>query len=129
MKKLIFGVDFDGTVVTHEFPEIGEDIGAQDVLKELTAGGHKIILFTMRSNNKDRNYLDEAVQWFKDNEIPLFGINENPDQHTWTSSPKPYCHIYVDDAALGCPLKMPVASRPYVDWDQVRWSLKVRGEI
>ena len=43
-------IDFDGTVVTHEFPKIGRDIGAVPVLKELVANGHRLILFTMRSD-------------------------------------------------------------------------------
>lgn len=29
----IIGIDFDGTVVTHDFPKIGKDIGAVPVLK------------------------------------------------------------------------------------------------
>lgn len=104
---MIIGIDFDGTCVTHDFPKIGKDIGAVPVLKELVANGHKLILFTMRSdkedvstddyeiNNQSGKYLSEAVQWFKDNDIPLYGINENPGQKSWTDSPKPYCHIYI----------------------------------
>jgi len=42
-------VDFDGTVVTHDFPRIGKDIGSIPVLKRLAAEGHKLIVFTMRS--------------------------------------------------------------------------------
>lgn len=44
-------IDFDGTCVTHEFPEVGKDIGAVSVLKELIKSGHNLILFTMRSDN------------------------------------------------------------------------------
>lgn len=47
---MIIGIDFDGTCVTHEFPDVGKDIGATPVLKELTDKGHKLILFTMRSD-------------------------------------------------------------------------------
>ena len=43
-------IDFDGTVVTHDFPKVGNDIGAVPVLKELIANGHRLILFTMRSD-------------------------------------------------------------------------------
>lgn len=51
--------------------------------------------------------LQDAIDWFKKYDIPLFGVNEkkNPTQKDWTSSPKPYAHIYIDDAALGVPLK------------------------
>lgn len=47
---MIIAVDFDGTCVTHEY--VGKEIGAAEVLKELTDKGHKIILFTMRSHPK-----------------------------------------------------------------------------
>ena len=86
MKKgqtAIIGVDFDGTCVTHEFPHIGKSIGAEGALKELVARGHKLVLFTMRSF-KD-NSLRDALEWSKERDIQLCGINENHDQHTWTS--------------------------------------------
>lgn len=128
------GIDFDGTCVTHAFPHIGLDIGAVPVLKELVAAGHKLILFTMRSDIDDPKptdptlhprggkYLTEAVQWFKENSIPLYGIQTNPTQRTWTTSPKAYCQLYIDDAALGCPLKRDynLSSRVFIDWDKVR---------
>ena len=136
-------IDFDGTCVTHEFPSIGKDIGAIPVLKELVNKGHKLILFTMRSNMKDvksldynihsqsGNYLDEAVEWFKNNKIPLYGINVNPDQITWTESPKAYGHLYIDDAALGIPLKynINISERPFVDWEEVYKLLKSQNVI
>lgn len=129
-------VDFDGTCVSHEFPEIGKDIGAVPVLKRLVEQGHNLILFTMRSDSKEvtskdygiedtpRDYLTEAVDWFKKRDIPLYGIQENPTQKGWTTSPKAYGQLYIDDAALGCPLTYnpEVSSRVFVDWFAVeRW--------
>lgn len=124
MDNIIIAVDFDGTCVTHEFPNVGKDIGAAKVLKKLTDAGHKLILFTMRSDGDELhpdNGLKDAVNWFRLNNIPLFGINENPTQSSWTSSPKAYAQIYIDDAALGCPLKMDpeISSRPFVDWEKI----------
>ncbi|MDR1090477.1 MAG: hypothetical protein LBL79_05310 [Prevotella sp.] len=127
-------IDFDGTCVTHDYPEIGKDIGAVPVLKELVEKGHRLILFTMRSDRKkkkkvdgqavmvEENVLTEAVQWFEDNGIPLYGVQKNPTQRFWTSSPKAYGHLYIDDAALGCPLILddPASDRPYVDWVRIR---------
>jgi hypothetical protein len=47
-------------------------------------------------------------------------VGENPTQKEWTSSPKCYAHIYIDDAALGCPLvKGENGERDYVDWTAV----------
>lgn len=114
---MIIAIDFDGTMVTHDYPEIGKDIGAAPVIRALQDRGHKIILFTMRS----RLPLSAAVDWCKDNGIELYGINENPTQNHWTTSPKPYAQIYIDDAALGVPLinNPALSHRPYVDWIKV----------
>jgi hypothetical protein len=107
-------VDFDGTCVTHEYPKIGRFIGAQKVLHRIVREGGKLILWTMRSNKE----LDEAITWFADNRITLTGIQRNPDQSTWTSSPKVYAKIYIDDAALGAPLKLGFkGERPFIDWE------------
>lgn len=115
---MIFGIDFDGTVVEHKYPDIGEAVPlALNTLKKLQENSHELILWTMRSDN----YLDEAVKYLEDNGIKLFGINENPEQVSWTHSPKAYCHLYIDDAALGCPLIYPLdGRRPYVDWESIR---------
>jgi hypothetical protein len=137
---MIIAVDFDGTCVTHEFPLIGREIGAERVLKLLVENGHQLILHTMRSDienpksrdydihDKGGNYLTDAVNWFKERDIPLYGINENPTQKNWTTSPKSYANLYIDDASLGCPL-IYGAERPYVDWDAVEEYLTVRGII
>lgn len=116
-------VDYDGTCVTHEFPRIGRDIGAQRVLKKLVAEGHNLVLFTMRCDG----YLAEAVDWFRDNEIELYGINVNPTQHRWTTSPKAEGQLYIDDAGLCTPLITPMVGRPYVDWVKVEEKLTERG--
>lgn len=116
-------IDFDGTCVTHEYPLVGQDIGAVPVLKRLTDNGHRLILNTMRSGKE----LQDAVDWFQFNSIPLYGINENPTQKEWTQSPKVYAHLYIDDAALGCPIIWPLRidaeiggiKRPHVDWKRV----------
>lgn len=119
-------VDFDGTAVSHEFPKVGKDIGSVPVLKKLVEKGHKLILFTMRSDNETGMYLTDAVNWFKENGIPLFGINVNPEQKSWTTSPKAYGQLYIDDAALGAPLTFDAnkSKNPFVDWEQVEIYLK-----
>ena len=140
---MVIACDFDGTLVSHEFPLIGNEIGSVPVIKKLVAKGHNIILFTMRSDvehvssddynihNKPGNYLTDAVNWCKDNDIPLYGINTNPTQSTWTKSPKAYAQLYIDDAALGCPLKYDesISDRPFVDWVEVERMLFNMGLI
>ena len=114
---MYIAVDFDGTCVTHDYPRIGKEIVATKVLKHLVEAGHKLILNTMRSGKE----LQDAIHWFNKNEIELYGVNENPIQKHWTTSPKVYAHLYIDDAAFGCPLlNVPdFSDRPFVDWDSV----------
>jgi len=121
---MIIAVDFDGTVVTHDYPEVGKDIGSVRVLKMLVDNGHKLILWTMRSGKE----LGDAVQWFKDNDVELFGVQRNPEQDEWTDSPKVYAQLYIDDAALGCPLMthFTMGVRPFVDWGEVERQLRGR---
>lgn len=48
-RNKIIAVDFDGTCVKHEYPEIGEDApDAVEVLKRLNKAGVKILVWTMR---------------------------------------------------------------------------------
>lgn len=139
---MTIAIDFDGTCVTHEFPRVGQDIGAAPVLRKLVEAGHDLILYTMRSNVTDNtgysddvpevhngNFLDDAIKWFDNNGIPLYGVNHNPQQDSWTSSPKAYAQMYIDDAALGCPLWYGDHERPYVDWKRVEQLLITKGVI
>lgn len=115
-------VDFDGTIVDHAYPEIGQPVPhAIESLKKFNDQGARLILFTMRSDEKKkRPLLTEAVNYLKDNGIELFAVNENPTQKSWTKSPKPYGHFYIDDAAVGCPLIHPKGfTNPCVDWTKL----------
>lgn len=114
-KLLVIAVDFDGTVVKHAYPEIGEDIGAGRVLRKIIDTGHKIILNTMRSGDQ----LDDAVNWFKNQGIELYGVNKNPTQHEWTDSPKVFANLYIDDYGLNIPLCYDHEGNRYVDWMRV----------
>jgi len=121
---MIIGIDFDGTCCVHEYPEIGRDIGAIPVLKELVDKEHLLILWTIRQGRE----LEEAVEWFENNKIPLYGINKNPMQKTWNTSPKLYCKLLIDDIGLGIPLcKGLTGERPFVDWGKVRELLIEKG--
>lgn len=123
---MIVNIDFDGTCITHEYPRVGKDIGAVPVLKRLVENGHQLILFTMRGNN---SHLNDAVDWFKINDIPLYGINTNPTQISWTDSPKSHADFIIDDTALGTPLlfNWSFSTHPYVDWVEMEKILIQRG--
>jgi len=120
-------IDFDGTCVTHAYPKVGKDIGALDILKKLIENKHNLILYTMRSGKE----LDDAINWFKENNIKLYGIQFNPTQKDWTSSNKCYAQLYIDDAALGCPLSidLTISNRPFVNWVIVESLLLNKGII
>ena len=143
---MTIAVDFDGTCVTHDFAKVGKNIGAEIVLKKLADKGHKIILYTMRSHPSEKtekagtsgmipttnDCLQDAIDWFAKYDIPLYGVNDNPSQHSWTDSPKVYANMYIDDAALGIPLvynDMSSMMRPYVGWVRVTELLYESGVL
>lgn len=126
IREATIALDFDGTVVTHAYPEVGEDIGAVPVLKELVAQGDKLILWTMRSDA----LLEEAVAWFRKHDIPLWAVNENPTQQRWTASPKLHADLLIDDSALGCPTCfLDGECRPSADWRRIREMLVRMGYL
>lgn len=115
-------VDFDGTCVTNDYPEVGHDIGAGEILRSLAAKGHRLILCTMRSGKR----LEDAVRWFESNGIRLYAVNNNPEQ--WTRSRKIQADIYIDFRALGCPRYEVVRHdgriHRFTNWKRVaRWLL------
>lgn len=121
-KSMIIAVDFDGTCVEHDYPAIGLEVeGAVETLRALQNKGHRLILNSMRSGTK----LEAAVKWFKDRKIELWAANANPEQKTWTESPKVYADLYIDDSALGCPVMFIDGVRhPVVCWSKVRQYLE-----
>lgn len=137
---MIILLDFDGTCVADEFPNIGKDIGSVPVLKEIINKGHKLILFTMRSHGinkkgvfcggyESKDYLTPALEWFEKHGIELYGIQKHPTQEKWTSSPKAHGDICIDDRNLGVPLIYEENMKPYVDWKEIRNQLKERNII
>jgi hypothetical protein len=109
-------IDFDGTIAEHQYPLIGPPVpGAFEWMRRFQLAGAQLILWTMRSGRQ----LDEAVKFCRENDIEFYGVNTNPTQKRWTQSPKAYAHIYIDDAAYGCPLLVSPLGRAYVDWSIV----------
>jgi hypothetical protein len=74
--------------------------------------GHKIVLNTMRSGIK----LNDAVKAIENSGIKLYGVNKTPGQDKFTSSPKVYADIYIDDLAIG----IPKLDDGTLDWDKIR---------
>lgn len=122
MTPFTIALDFDGTLVEHQFPDIGPEVPeAFDWLRRYRAAGARLILWTMRSDGRcgagkaNGPVLTEAVEFCRARGVEFWGVNVNPEQAAWTQSPKAYAHVYVDDMAAGCPLTG-LPRRPYVDW-------------
>ena len=121
---MYIAIDFDGTIVDHRYPDIGAEVpGAVRWMKEWAAAGAKLLLWTMRSDGRSDGtgpVLADAVAFCRERGVEFSGVNANPTQ-TWSTSPKAYAHVYVDDAAFGCPLRTNprAGGRPFVDWDVV----------
>lgn len=100
-------VDFDGTLCADAFPEVGEPKALViSYVKRLAAEGSKIILYTSRENGT-RPLLDEAVEFCKAQEIPLYAVNENPgNPHAaknglkHSDGRKVFADLYIDDKAV-----------------------------
>jgi hypothetical protein len=93
-------VDFDGTIVEHEFPQIGkEKLFAFQTLKELDKMGARLILWTFRSGKE----LDEAVEYCRKNGIEFYAVNKNYPEEIFdeTVSRKIDADIYIDDKNIG----------------------------
>lgn len=76
---MTIAVDFDGTIVEHRYPEIGEERPfAIDTLKMLIKDRHKIILWTVREGE----LLEEAVNWCRERGVEFYAINRDYPEET-----------------------------------------------
>jgi len=124
MRKHTIAVDFDGTIVQHRYPEIGEPVPwALETLIQLRKKGIPVFLWTMRGHPKaqERDTLQEAINFCKVAGLEFDGINYSPVQ--FSTSSKQYASIYIDDAAIGCPIR----NDGSVDWTKVIKELIIKG--
>lgn len=94
-------VDFDGTLVTDRWPEIGEPIKETiDYILERQKYGAKLILWTSRTGS----LLDAAVDWCSEHGIIFDAINSNLPEVIATfggrDSRKITADLYIDDKAF-----------------------------
>jgi len=93
---MVIAVDFDGTIVEHQYPEIGNEIpDAFEALKSLQELGHDLILWTFRSGKE----LDDAVEFCRKNGVEFFAVNQNSPDEIFdpAQSRKIYADVYIDD--------------------------------
>lgn len=99
-KIMKIAVDFDGTIVEHKYPDIGEELlFAIETLKELQRQQHQIILWTFRSDQE----LEEAVEYCSHRGLEFYAINKNFPEEVFddTMSRKINADLYIDDRNLG----------------------------
>ena len=97
---VIIAVDFDGVLVTDEFPLVGKPIWG-NIIKVITAqkAGCKTILWTCRVGDK----LDDAVKFCESNGLKFDAVNDNvaENKEEFGNNPrKVFAHIYIDDRSV-----------------------------
>ena len=100
LTNIKIAVDFDGTIVEHEYPEIGkEKLFAFQTLKELEKKGAILILWTFRAGKE----LDEAVEYCKKNGIEFYAVNKSYPEEIFDESVsrKINADIFIDDKNVG----------------------------
>ena len=71
---MTIAVDFDGTIVEHRYPRIGEEIPfAVETLKLLQQEKHRLILWSVREGE----LLDEAIEWCRARGLEFYAANKD----------------------------------------------------
>lgn len=99
---MIIAVDFDGTIVQHRYPEIGNEIPfATTTLKMLAKEGHRLILWSVREGR----LLDEAVNWCRERGLEFYAVNKDfPEEDVNKNqaySRKLKADMFIDDRNVG----------------------------
>ncbi len=98
---MVIAVDFDGTIVTHAYPEIGKPIPfAIETLKKLQSEGHhELILWTVREGE----LLQEAIDYCKERGLEFYAVNANyPEEKYEHNAPRKLnAELWIDDKNLG----------------------------
>lgn len=98
---MIIAVDFDGTIVEHKYPEIGNERPfATYTLRKLIEDRHRLILWTVRRGKE----LQEAVDWCKERGVEFYAVNRNFPEETVEPHggySKINAELFIDDCNLG----------------------------
>lgn len=93
-------VDFDGTIVEHKYPAIGEELlFAIETLKELQRQQYQLVLWTFRAGKE----LEEAVEFCRKRGLEFYAVNKNYPEEVFDESisRKINADIYIDDRNIG----------------------------
>jgi hypothetical protein len=93
----VIAVDFDGTLVKNEYPQIGTPILATfDLCKRAQERGLKVILWTCRTGE----LLQNAIDFCESRGLVFDAVNDNVDEVKAWLDGKPrkiYADLYIDD--------------------------------
>lgn len=99
---MTIAVDFDGTIVTDEYPQIGKEMPfATETLKMLIRDQHRLILWTVREGKT----LDDAVNWCRERGVEFYAVNRDyPEEEIQNNnhySRKLKADLWIDDRNIG----------------------------
>lgn len=95
---MIIAVDFDGTIVEHKFPGIGEERpGAIETLKKLQSMNNSIVIWTCRCEP----FLAPMTRWLGERGFVPDAIIPNVVPVVGFAVPKILADVYIDDRNLG----------------------------
>lgn len=99
---MTIAVDFDGTIVEHKYPEIGEELPfATETLKMLIKEQHRLILWSVREDK----LLDDAVNWCRERGVEFYAVNKDyPEEKVEYNnhfSRKLKVDLWIDDRNIG----------------------------
>lgn len=120
MEKLpkIVAVDFDGTLVSDQYPEIGDKNKEMfQICQALKDAGIKLILWTCRDNNSEEKQLDKAVEYCKANGLEFDAVNQNIPETIElfnNDTRKVYADLYIDDK-IALPWQSPLFWSHHLD--------------
>ena len=98
----IIAVDFDGTIVTHEYPNIGEELPfATETLRMLIRDHHRVILWSVREGK----LLQDAIDWCRARGVEFYAVNRDyPEEEKEKNnhySRKLKADYFIDDRGIG----------------------------
>ena len=115
--------DFDGTIVKHEYPAIGEEIpGAIDTLKYMKEKhGCALILWTVRDVGHG---VEEAVEWCRERGLEWDAVNENVEPIEGLAQHKVLAKVYIDDRGMGTIMRNGDSDLDEDTWSSIKLHLK-----
>lgn len=96
---MVIAVDFDGTVVEHQYPKIGRPIPfAIETLLQLQKDGHTLLMWSVREGK----LLQEAIDYCSSKGLHYYAANKNHPEEDRAEAPRKLnADLFIDDRNLG----------------------------